>query len=126
MDRTERPKNKRRVSKCHVTMRGNALSGSAMLHFPVPLLPHSCLAEEESYEKKLVAQQEVIPKESRAVPGTRGLPSDLSSIKKVCPLYSFSNFKTLVWLVISENTFLMASLFAFSRKFSTPFLDEFG
>ena len=76
MDGTERPENKRWVSQCHVTMRGHALSGSAMLRFSVPLLPHSCMAEEESNEKKLVTQQEVVPKENprRAVPGTRGLP----------------------------------------------------
>lgn len=56
---------KRWFPKRCISLCGNATTGAAMLPLPSCLQPNSCLAAEEGYEKKLVAQQKIIPQEIR-------------------------------------------------------------
>lgn len=64
MDRTKRPRIKRWFPQCLVTVCDDVISGALMLLFTSYLCPSSFLAETETSEENLVAQQEVLPQEN--------------------------------------------------------------
>lgn len=74
MDRAKKPRAKRWFPQCHVSLSGNAIFCSTMLHLPLSLCAITCLAEEKGYEKKLVSQQEIIPSENGRSSRKRRIP----------------------------------------------------
>lgn len=64
MDRAERSSTKRWFPQCHDSLCWNAISGAVMLYFSSYIYPCSCLAQEESDQKKLVTQQEIVPQKN--------------------------------------------------------------